>query len=543
MVYGWYLRLVSFPPIRETIEEPARSTRYRIMSAKRPPTSRRGVGTVPMLIPLDANGSVPLHRQIYQSLRAAILEGRLAAGSRLPASRVLADDIGVSRTTVLGAYEQLAAEGYVVGSAGGGTRVARGIDKPSRSRSVARAQPANGTTGASAELSRLGRTMIATIGPFRPGRPFAPLATGVPALDAFPYATWTRLATRRWRNSPREMILPGDGPGYRPLREAIAEYVLTARSVRCTPDQVVITAGAQQGIDLAARLLLDPGDRVWMEEPCYWLARAAIAGVGAEIISVPVDADGMDVAAARQLAPRARLAFVTPSYQAPLGVTMTLRRRLALLDWANESRAWIIEDDYNAEFRYDGRPTAAMQGLEHPGTRRVIYLGTFSKTLFPALRIGYAILPPELVDPFWRARIALDRFSPMLEQATLADFIAEGHFARHVRRMRTLYAQRQELFLRLAERHLGDVLRVDPAPAGMRLIGWLPEGVDDVSVVKRVARRGITVASLSRQRITSTGDPGLILGYVPFRASEMRRAMIAIAEVVRSELSNARRPR
>jgi GntR family transcriptional regulator/MocR family aminotransferase len=487
-----------------------------------------------MALSIDRNvGGTTLHDRIYRALRAAILEGRMPTGSRLPATRVLAGDLGVSRTTVLTAYDRLTTEGYVASQAGGGTYVSIGIS---------RRETASRSTGAranlpvpQARLSALGARMLAASAGLSPhGQPsVAPFALGVPALEAFPSGIWARLTARRWRKAPRELLAPNDGPGYAPLREAIADYVITARAVRCTPDQIVITAGSQQAIDLIARLLLDAGDAVWMEEYGYGPARAAFTSIGARVIGVPVDDEGLDVAAARRAAPAARLAVVTPACAHPVAATMSLRRRLALLDWAHQTHAWVIEDDYNGEFRYQGQPLASMQGLEHPGARRVIYLRTFSRTLFPALRLGYAVLPPELVEPFTRARVLADRHSPTVEQAVLADFIAEGHFARHVRHMGDLYAERQGAFLHLAARELGDLLRTGPAPAGIRLVGWLPPGVSDQRVAAEAAQRGVLVEALSRHRMGPADKQALLLGYVSFRPAETQRALAKLADAIR----------
>jgi GntR family transcriptional regulator / MocR family aminotransferase len=519
-------------------------------------TNRREAGTVPMVITLARGGPVPLHRQIYGALRAAILARRLAPGARLPSTRILAADLRVSRTTVLSAYDQLASEGFVTAHGSGGSRVAnvagRAIGSGPRATTGRHARHGAASSrklSEPVELSAMGAAMRATypeqlseagivwagVAPRRA----APVAVGIPALDAFPTATWARLTARCWRRDAPAMMLPDDGHGYRPLREAIADYVVTARAVRCTADQVIVTAGAQQAIDLTARLLLNPGDQAWMEEPGFLPARAAFVTAGATMVEVPVDADGLDVAAGRAAAPNARLAFVTPSFQAPLGVVMSLRRRLALLDWAEEARAWILEDDYNGEFRYDGHPLAAMQGLEHPGAQRVIFVGTFSKTLFPSLRLGYAVVPPGLVDAFALARLTADRHSPVIEQAVLADFIGEGHFARHMRRMRRLYAERQRLFVAIARRELGALMRVDESPAGMRLLGWLPPGVSDRRVAAEAARRGVTVVPLSSLRLGHAAEQGLLLGYAPFTATEMRRALRTLAEVVRAVRTGA----
>ena len=476
-----------------------------------------------MLVTLDRGGSVPLHRQIYLTFRRAILEARFPAGKRLPSTRSLAQDLGVSRTTVLGAYDQLAAEGFLKSRAGGGSRVTGVIAAPRERRGVApRVDP-----------SRTRPTPPLTPPASGARRACVPFALGIPAVDAFPVRTWARLTARHWREDPRRLMLPDDGPGYRPLRDAIAEYAYTSRGVRCTADQVIVTAGAQQGIALAARLLLKPGDQAWLEEPGFPPARAAFTAVGATAVPVPVDEEGLNVAMGRKLAPKGRLAFVTPSFQAPMGTVMSIARRLALLDWAATAGGWVLEDDYNGEFRYDGRPLSSMQGLEHAGARRVIFVGTFSKTIFPALRLGFVVVPPELAESFADARACLDRHSPVIEQAVLADFIQEGHFARHVRNMRHLYQERQQRFVALARQEVGDLLRVEAAPAGMRLLGWLPPEIRDVDVVAEAARRGIELLPLSRFCLIRPRRNALIIGYAPFTAPETERGLRALAQCMR----------
>jgi GntR family transcriptional regulator/MocR family aminotransferase len=496
-----------------------------------------------MLISLARSADTPLHRQIYLALRASILEQRLRSGARLPATRVLAADLGVSRTTVLCAYDQLAAEGFITGLGGGGTRVAPALAVDRRDASLQAATARGARKAQLPELSPFNDAIRAaySIDPSErdvmdaagPPRRCMPLAPGYPALDAFPVAMWARLTARRWRRSATTMLRPDDGPGYKPLREAISQYVVTARAVRCTADQVIVTAGAQQAINLAARVLVRPGDTVWMEEPGYAPARAAFAGVGARVLPIPVDSEGLCVSAGRAAAPAGRLAFITPSFQAPMGTVMSLTRRLELLDWADAARAWVLEDDYNGEFCYDGASIAALQGFEHHGARRVIFVGTFSKTLFPSLRLGFAVVPPELVESFALARRTADRHSPVIDQAVLADFIAGGHFARHVRRMRTLYAERQRALVKIARRELGSLLRVDAAPAGMRLLGWLPRGVSDRRVAAEAARRGVSVVALSDLRMAPSDENALVLGFAPFTAAEMRRAVRALGDAIR----------
>jgi len=503
-----------------------------------------------MLLALDRGGAVPLHRQIYTALRGAILDAKFRPGRRLPSTRTLAADLGVSRTTVLGAYDQLAAEGFIKSRSGGGSRVAevaatapdrRPAPRGRRNVTAFAAPPVSAVDAATLAFYERGGNLSsradANVAPSRPGP--VPFTLGIPALGAFPVKTWARLSARHWRRSARNLMLPSDGAGYRPLREAIAEYTFTARGVRCQADQVIVTAGATQGIALTARLLLEPGNEVWMEEPGFAPARAAFTALGARVVSVPVDRDGLDVAQGTRAAPHARLAFVTPSFQAPTGAVMSLERRLALLDWAAARGGWIVEDDYNGEFRYDGRPLASLQGLEHRGGERIIYLGTFSKTVFPALRLGYAIVPEALIDAFAVARLNADRHSPVLEQAVLADFIHEGHFARHVRAMRGLYAERQRTLVDLAREELDGLIRIEAAPAGMRLLGSLPSGVRDLDVAAQARRRGIDVAPLSQLCVERPGRNALLLGYAPFGPAEIRRGLRALRECIRECMAQA----
>jgi len=345
------------------------------------------------------------------------------------------------------------------------------------------------------------------------------------------------VASRRYRRLASPLLTDGDPRGYAPLRAEIAAYLGAVRGVRCGPEQVVVVAGSQQGIQLAARVCLDPGDRAWFEDPGYPGARRALEDAGARVVPVPVDAEGLDVAAGVARAPDARLAFVTPAHQAPLGVAMSAARRLALLEWARAARAWVLEDDYDSEYRYAGRPFPALQGLDPDG--RVLYLGTFSKTLFPALRLGYLVVPPHLVDAVAGARAVLDRHSPVIEQAVVADFLAGGHFARHVRRMRTLYAERQAALVEAGRCELGGLLDLAPADAGLHLIGWLPPGVDDRAAAAAAHAAGVDTLSVSAHR----ADPpameaapairgGLLLGYAPVRPPRIRAATRALARAL-----------
>ncbi len=357
-------------------------------------------------------------------------------------------------------------------------------------------------------------------------RPFNPDA---PALDAFPYELWARLVVRRARRMPHSAFRYQDSAGYPPLREAIAAHVTVSRRVHCTPDQIVILPGSQGALDLASRMLIDPGDAVWMEDPGYPGARGAFLGAGAQVVPIPVDPEGLVVAEGLVRAPQARLAYLTPSHQFPLGVTMSLARRLAILDWACRSGAYILEDDYDSEFRFTGRPLAALQGIDEAG--RVIYIGTFSKVLFPALRIGYLILPPPLVEGFLAVRRLIDIHTPTLEQAVLADFIAEGHYSRHLRRMRVLYAERRAALLEAA-RELP--FEIDSPETGIHCVGWLPEGMDDRQLVDRAAEQGIVLHPISQFSLAAVlPRKGLLLGYGAYSIAQIQEGVQRLAALLK----------
>ena len=476
---------------------------------------------------IDTSSQVPLYRQLYESLRQAILTGQLRPSARLQSTRELAAELGVSRNTVMNAFEQLLAEGYLEGQVGSGTYVSRALpDDMLRAGAVsvraARARPKGRA------LSERGRVIADTMVNASPApsstRAFRP---GIPALDAFPFDVWMKLTARRWRYPRRELLGYGDSAGYGPLREAISGYLGAARAVLCEPEQVIITSGTQQALDIAARLLLDPCDSVWIEDPGFLGARSSLIGAGARLVPVPVDDEGLDVARGATVCPSARLVYVSPSHHFPLGVTMSLARRLSLLEWASRAGAWILEDDYDSEYRYAGRPLAALQGLDKEG--RVIYLGTFSKILFPSLRLGYMVVPPDLVEAFKNARAILSRFSPSIEQAVLTDFIMEGHFARHIRRMRELYRERQQCLIEAARRELGDALGLEPDEAGMHLVGQLRRGTDDLAVSRKASEVGVEASPLSLYFIERAGTSGLILGYAGYDEREIRKGVRLLA--------------
>ena len=470
-----------------------------------------------LLLRVDRKTSAPLHAQIDQALRARILAGAVRPGTRLPSSRTLAAELGVARTTVLQALEALQAEGYLVAAPRSGVRVAPEL--PEQGLTPAPVRTAH--TASAPRLSSAART-LAGLGTGAPRlgsapRPFRP---GLPALDLFPVALWSRLVGRAQSRASARLLEGGEPAGHAGLRRAISEHVVAARGARCTPEQVFVTAGTQQAFEEVLRLVVDPGERVWLEDPGYLGAQRAVLGAAARPVPVPVDDEGLDVDAGIRRAPRARLVILAPSHQYPLGVTLSLSRRMALLRWAASARAMVLEDDYDSEFRHRGRPLTALQGLDDAG--RVLYVGTFSKTMFPGLRVGYVVVPPALVDVFAAARASLPAPASALEQAALATFMDEGHFARHLRRMRGVYRERAEALLDALRSRCAGVLEPKPCDTGMQLCAMLPSGMSDVAVRDRVARAGIEVAPLSDYRLGRGGRGGLVFGFGAVRPAAIR---------------------
>ncbi|HKC64472.1 MAG TPA: PLP-dependent aminotransferase family protein [Pyrinomonadaceae bacterium] len=493
------------------------------------------------LITLDANSETPLYRQLYNSLRRAILQGQLTPGTRLQSSREIAKELNVSRNTVVNAFEQLLAEGYLEGQVGSGTYVSRALPEEFLNvKAVARSNALRSSKGPA--LSKRGKVFAAFAESVpRSMERVRAFQSGVPALDSFPFEAWSKLAAKYWRRPANNLLGYGEPQGHAPLRRAIASYLGVARAVRCTPEQVIIVDGAQMAFDLIARVLLDPGDTAWMEEPGYLGARSALIASGARLVHVPVDSEGLDVAAGAKLDANARLIYVTPSHQFPLGMTMSLPRRLALLEWASRAGAWVMEDDFDSEYRYEGRPIASLQGLDTDG--RVVYIGTFSKFLFPSLRLGYIVAPIALVDAFISARSMSGRHSPSVEQAILTDFIDEGHFGRHIRRMRTLYAERQKYLIDALEKECGDLLEVEPSAAGIQLVAWLPEGLDDKEVSHAAAAHNVEARPLSIFYAEKPPRGGLELGYAAFNRYEIRRGAVQLSAAIRSCIEMNRRMR
>lgn len=479
----------------------------------------------------DFTNTHSLYQQLYEGLRQAVLSGRLSAGLRLPSTRDLAAALRISRNTVIAAFEQLVAEGYLESRVGDGTYVSPAL--PDELALVAQRDRARHSAKSKTALPHFSqRHHLITNAPMGGSTDeHIPRAfrTGIPALDAFPAQLWARLVAQQWRHMTTDLLTYGDARGYWPLRQAIAEYLGAARGVRCTADQVLITAGSQHALDLVAQVLLDPGDPVWMEDPGYRGARAALLGVGAHLLPVPVDEEGLcvDVGIARH--PIARLVYVTPSHQYPTGATMSVARRLALLAWARQQNAWILEDDYDSEYRYRGRPLAALQGLDQ--AERVLYSGTFSKVLFPGLRLGYLVTPPALTDAFAHALQLAHRYLSVFDQAVLATFILDGHFARHIRRMRTLYAERQQTLVTALQQRLGAYLTVGDAEAGLHLVAWCNAGHEDQRLTQAAWQAGVEVSPISGYAMCQPIRHGLVLGYGMLTPAEIRTGVDKLAAV------------
>jgi len=488
---------------------------------------------------LDLDGQGPLHRQTYRALRGAILAGRLDSGARLPSSRALAREARLARNTVIQAYEQLVAEGYAVTRHGAGTFVAASLPA-SRAERPARASGAGPRLRLSSHGERLRRAAPRAGLSWNPPRAQLPydFRYGEPAYADLPYASWCRLVARRAREATRRELDYGPPGGLPELREALARYLARSRGVACDPAQVVVVQGSQQAIDLAARLLVEPGDAAVLEDPHYPALRLAFEAAGAEILALPVDGEGLPVA---ELPRRgARIACVTPSHQFPTGAVMPLARRLELLAWARDADAFVLEDDYDSEFRYDGPPIESLQGLDRDG--RVLYVGTMSKVLFPSLRIGYAVVPERLADVFLAAKAVADTGSAGLEQRALAEFIGDGSFERHLRRARIRHGGRRRALLAALEEHLGDAVEVTGANAGLHVVLWVrgAPAQRGAELRERAAACGVGVYSVRPFYRRAPPRAGLLLGYSSLDEAAIREGVRRLAAAIGPRLTPRR---
>ncbi|MES2976857.1 MAG: PLP-dependent aminotransferase family protein [Pseudomonadota bacterium] len=486
---------------------------------------KRAGGSLLLSIRIDHNARQPVSTQLCMALREMILTGGFSAGERLPASRTLAKDLGLSRTTVIEVFNRLTAEGLIDSQIGAGTFVSAvlGAERPKP------APPKAAPTEAAAP--QLSAVMAQAIGLFaeRQRLPHAARAftTALPAFDAFPMAQWSRLSAKFLRSGREEVMGYGDPYGLSQLRRAVASHLRANRGITCDPDQIFIVGGAQQAFHLIGNTLLDPGDKVWFENPGAIGARNSLIASGADLVPVPVDAEGLRVDEGLRLATRFRLAFVTPSHQQPLGSVLSLERRFALLQAAAQAGAWVIEDDYDGEFFFGGRPPPTLKSVDTTGL--VIYVGTFSKSLFPALRLGYMLVPPALVGTF---RTITSRFLqgvPSHTQGVVAEFIDEGHFAAHVRRMRHTYLERHTALLDAAGRQLKGLLDVRPADGGLHTVGYLAPELEEAAMARAADEKGLAVSPIGRYSITPTGLNGLVLGFgsVPPRSIDSGVALLA----------------
>jgi GntR family transcriptional regulator / MocR family aminotransferase len=457
---------------------------------------------------------------LYTQLRLAIFEGRLRPGTRLPASRDFARQYGLSRGTVVSVFERLQTEGYVSCRVGSGTRVNR----------IEPAEPVRTTNSTPPVYIR--RVISDYVRP----KPWVGLVAieGVrpfcmrdPAIAEFPAELWGTIAARRARTFRSWLQTDDDERGYRPLREAIADYLGSSRGVRCTPDQVILVSGVQQALDLLARLLLKPGDPVWMEDPGYFGAAIAFANAGAQMIPVPVDEHGLSVSAGLAMCPRAKGVYVTPAHQFPLGLTMSLERRMAVLKWASRTGAFVMEDDYDSEYRFEGRPVPAMQSLDR--NSNVIFIGSFNKLLFPSLRIGYVVLPPSLVDFFLAFRYRTDFHNLNVDQVVLYDFIADGHLGRHLRRMRDLYASRLAALIDVGKQYLKGLLDISDVRAGLYTAAFLKNGMTSRQAEKAAATHDVEVVAIDRYTLKSPDPKGVLLGFAAFDEALIRAGLIRLA--------------
>jgi GntR family transcriptional regulator/MocR family aminotransferase len=473
------------------------------------------------MIAVDRKFAKPLHKQIYDAYRFMIVSRNLGANQQIPSTRALATELKISRIPVLTAYSQLLAEGYFETRAGAGTFVCSSLPDQLTSTDKVSTRSSDIRSGIRVTSRRARLLPPYEMLPWLRG--LGAFNVSQPAFDQFPFLTWSRIVMRHCR-SPHPRELHYGGPlGFEELRKSICTYLRTARAVHCDPDQVMIVGGSQQALEITARVLLDDRSAVWVEEPGYWLARQVLTAAGCRLVPVPVDCEGLDVALGVKKCRKAKAAFVAPSHQYPLGATMSASRRLQLLDWAQSSGSWVIEDDYDSEYRYGNMPIASLQGLDN--NSRVIYIGTFSKTLFPSLRLGYLVIPQDLVDRFVSMRYVMDITPPHFFQAVLTDFMNEGHFARHIRRMRQLYAERRTALVDELQNEFGSALEVLGSHAGMHLAVTLPKGFRDQELAVHAAHEKLWLTPLSPAYIGETSRQGFILGFGSTPAEGMPKAV------------------
>ena len=469
------------------------------------------------------------HRRVYEAIRRAITEQVLPSGSRLPSTRSLAADLNVSRNTILAAFDQLLDEGYVAARTGSGTYVVY-KQADDFSKRIDKIKPFENQSEIA--LSKRGKAASDIPINHLNGHEVQPFTPGDDDYSRFPIALWRRLLNRQWRALDPALLDSSHDGGYWPLRQSIADYLRVSRAVNLTVDQVLITSGTQQSIDLCARMLTDDGDCVWVENPCYWAARRVLEVNGLQLHPVPVDNEGMAPTTADfRVTPK--LIYTTPSHQYPKGMVMSYGRRRLLLDYAQNSNAWIIEDDYDSEFRFEGRPISSLQGMDQHG--RVLYLGTFSKVMYPGIRLGYMVIPPQLVDAFKNGLYELQRPGQVMIQAALADFMEEGYFTSHIRRLKLIYAERRRLLQTALSNIVNVGARLSPVDSGLHLVVEFDAHIDDVHVAEMAFAQGLRAYPLSHYCFNQP-EKGLIIGYAYAATEHITEYGNMLAEVIQSAL-------
>ena len=476
-------------------------------------------------IVVDRTSAVSLRRQLYLGIRNLILTGRLKSGARLPSTRSLANELCLARTTVLDAFGQLVFEGYLEGKVGSGTRISSRVPHDVQTLAFVTERYPIPSVHRKPRIAR--RTTPYALQRIR--KPMRPLRPGLPDIESLPLDLWSRLTAKHWRGAASQYYDHADSLGYLPLRKAICDYVSGLRAVRCDPDQVIITTGAQQALYLCAKTLLDPGESVWTEDPGYPRARMAFSSAQLRVVPVPVDSNGMNSAIASKMLPDPQMIYVTPSFQCPLGYAMNLERRFDLLRIAARNNAWILEDDYFSEFRYGANPIASLQSLDR--NERVIYIGNFSKNIVPFLRIGFLVAPESIVHPLRLTRTSVSRQPPGIDQAALAEFIADGHLERHIRVTLQIYRQRRQMLVDAIRQYGRGVLEVSAeGSVGMYLVAWLPAGVDDRSAAGIASASGVDTVPLSNFALRKLRRGGLVLGYSGYPPQVIRKAAQQLCE-------------
>ncbi len=476
----------------------------------------------------------PIGSQVYHAIRNAILEGRLSSGSRLPSSRTLAEMMSISRNSVIAGFERLIDEGYLFTRRGAGTFVANTIPDVIISDKWNKIPYPPFSPQPQSPLDTLNPNMQKAHAFWQQSQPTinsSPIFhVGVGCVDLFPHELWGRLLRRVWRQSKKALATFNSPTGYTPLKEMICQYVQSTRGLSCQSEQIVIVNGTQQAINLTTRVLLQEGDTVWLDDPGYDSARGIFTSYGIKTYPISSDINGMNISQGIAQCPEAKLIFTTPSHQFPLGNTLSLSRRIALLEWASSNNVWIFEDDYNSEFRYHSKPIQSLQGLDK--YQRVIYAGTFSKMMYPGFRLGFLVVPLSLVDAFKAAKYYTDSHSGFLEQATLALFISQGHYARHVRRIRKACYERYQVLTHTIKTHLSHVFHVEPTDSGIHIVCWLQPGYTEEYIVKKARNIGLAIQPLSRYCIQSYSRQGVLLGYAAHNTNEIEKSILLLAHAL-----------